>query len=404
MSKKIAISTIINVSMKNYGAVLQAYALNKKLRQFGYVAEHLDFSLSNFPLYKYPTSQNTANAKSSFIRRCIQKFLVRPWNHFKIALHKKEIKEVKDAIEARKQAFNHFEYRLTPHSSTIYTPENIKDSLTEYDIFVCGSDQIWNPQWLNMMFLLDFVPSTIPKFSYAASVSAKKLAPEQQNTFKDSLSGYIGVSVRERDTVDLLRPLAPIEPVYSLDPTLLLTKEEWDDAAAERVVDENYIFCYFLDEGEKLRKLAKEYAEKHNYKIVAIPFLMNKYNRYDKKYSDILFADATPEMFISLVKHASLIMTDSFHASVFSLIYQKEYFAFRRAGHGGMDVRLETLTDMFGTQERFCNTDERESISYLEGCNPIDYSKQEKYLDMKQVSIAYLQEMLEKSERMLNKS
>ncbi len=398
MSSKIAIITHYHQS-QNYGGNLQAYALCEVLRQLGTVSAQLQIPVS--PVENISISTSIGTRIRTFLKKT-PSYMIRAVQR-KIAqiCHQKAYA---NAVTLRHQSFHHFHHDLIPHSDTIYTHDNIADSLAKYDIFITGSDQVWNPIWYTPAFRLDFVPSDVPKFSYAASVSAKVLTEEQKETFRQSLRNYIGVSVREEDTVSLLEPLSPVTPVHSLDPTLLLTYEDWDKIAAGRIVDEPYMFCYFLDTGKKLRKLAYDYAKKHGLKVVAIPFLMDTYNQWDKKYSDILLPDTSPEKFISLVKYAEVVCTDSFHASVFSSLYQKEYYAFRRAGHEGMSVRLQTLAALFGTEARFCDTDEKETLTYMEQCPKMDYTKQEKYLQMKEQSVSYLREMLEKAERMLERS
>ena len=118
-----------------------------------------------------------------------------------------------------------------------------------------------------------------------------------------------------------------------------------------------------------------------------------------KKYSDKIFFDATPGQFISLIKHAKVIMTDSFHVSAFSCIYRKEFFAFRRNQFGGMSSRLKTLTEIFGVQERFCNCDEMDTLSYLESRKKLSYSNFEEFEALKAESMKYLRETLGRAEK-----
>lgn len=403
MSKKIAITTIYNEN-RNYGGVLQAYALHKKLADMGYNTEHLKFN-GNAPIYKKLTPKQRISSilskkPSQILSRLLDKFSLTIYKYFK----KSDLKLVDEFVKGRNKAFEHFQNDLIPHNDKVYDEDTISETLSLYDIFITGSDQVWNPIGYNSIYRLDFVPNQVPKFSYAASVSNTFLTQEQQETFKKSLKGYIGVSVRENETVNLLKPLSPVKPINSLDPTLLLTVTEWDEVCAEKLVNESYVFCYFLNTGGNLRRVAKKYAKKHGLKVVTIPYLMSKYNYWDKKCSDIFIAEASPEKFISLIKNAQAVFTDSFHASVFSCIYEKLFFAFRREGYPGMNIRLKTLTELFGVEKHFCDQDKKEKLSYINSNNTIDYKNKNPYEEMRKSSILYLKEMLEKSENIIRQN
>lgn len=401
--KKIGVCTLRG-QVRNYGCALQAYALHKEFEKLGYHSEIINlepskkvkadnkiFDLAWFKQYS-PTMALKLTAKR--IDQASRKKAEQ-------IIYKKDLLKFEKHKQLRHEAFDKFDNEYIPKGSVLYSADKTDAILAEYDIFVSGSDQVWNPRWYNEFYRMDFVPDSFPKFSYAASVSVNSLTDAQKETFKKSLSSYIGVSVREEQSVSLLEELSPVLPVHSLDPTLLLGRSDWDAVASERLVSEPYLFCYYLDCGKKLRKLAKDYAKKRGLRVVCIPYIMNKFNKYERKYTDEFVDSAAVGEFVSLIKHADVVFTDSFHASVFSSIYEKEFFVFRRYGFPGMNVRVKTLTDMFGTEERYCDTDEKETVSYLEKCTPVDYSKQEKYTQLKEKSVAYLAEMLEKSERMV---
>ena len=152
-----------------------------------------------------------------------------------------------------------------------------------------------------------------------------------------------------------------------VDPTLLLTDEEWDEVVSGKLVDDNYLFCYFLGNDIRLRKLAKKYAKVNKLKIVSIPFANEIFNNVDFNFADIRFYDAGPSEFLSLIKYADCIFTVSFHATVFLLIYKREFFVFNRIEHIGMSSRLYSLAKMFECEERFCDSNKKFSMQYLNG-------------------------------------
>lgn len=400
--RTIAVTTM-RCNTRNYGGALQAYALHKEFEKLGYFSELINFDISK--LTENANENKTIGTKRIFryspvvlYKKVLKRIILKPHKIY----DRFQQRKFQRSRTMRHQAFDNFEKNHIPQTDIVYTKDNFKEVLAHHDFFVCGSDQVWNPKFYNEFYRMDLVPKSFPKFSYAASVSANSLTDEQSDVFRQTLSSYIGVSVREKQTVSLLQNLSPVPPIHSLDPTLLLDRTDWDIIASNRLVKKPYVFCYFLDCGEKLRKLAKEYAKKKHLRVVCIPYVLNCYHTYENKYNDQFIESASPADFISLIKFADVVFTDSFHASVFSTIYKKDFFVFRRHGSPGMSSRIETLTQMFGTDERFCDTDEKETISYIEQCSPIDFSNQEEYLCLKEKSIAYLMEMLKKSEQKVN--
>ena len=253
---------------------------------------------------------------------------------------------------------------------------------------------MWNTEWYTPVFFLKFVPSDKIKISYAASISKDSLTDGEKEVFKKSLADYKAVSVREEQAEELIKDLSPVKPVVTLDPTLLLDEGDWDKVCAPRVVDEDYIFCYFLGNNPKERKIAKKFAKEKGLKLVSIP-LTGAMVYSDLKFGDVVLPAASPEEFISLIKHASYVFTDSFHAVVFSQIYKRQYFAFNRDSKGSMNSRIINITNLFDTQERFCNGKDRETLKYVHSLKDIDFTRPNKrFEDLKEFSIDFLRENL----------
>jgi hypothetical protein len=183
---------------------------------------------------------------------------------------------------------------------------------------------------------------------------------------------------------------------------LLLTRQQWDEVCAPRQVEQPYVFCYFLGKGRKQRRLAKAYAKRKKLKLVTIPHMENQFIPEDVSFGDIRLPSPSPEMFISLIKHADCVFTDSFHAAVFSSLYQREFFVFPRHGHKGMGSRIYGLTELFGTGERFCDEPEKLTVDYLLRCEPLDYSAPAVGLEnMRKQSLDYLSRMLDTAKEMM---
>ena len=180
------------------------------------------------------------------------------------------------------------------------------------------------------------------------------LSDPYQQIFKKALEGYQAISVREKSSVQLLNPLTSMEVQWVLDPTLLLSRNDWDRVCSERLIDEKYLFCYFLGANKKARSLAQKMAKQKNLKLVTIAYASGVIQLIDKKFGDERLFDVSPQQFISLIKNAEYVFTDSFHAVVFSFLYQKQYFVFNRSQKCEMSARITDITNLFHTPERFC--------------------------------------------------
>lgn len=399
MSLRVGIITHYHNSI-NYGGTLQAYALCKVLEkkdcnpiQIKLNAESNISSKTRFIelMKKSPKKAITAVLKSKFRKM------------FVIPLHRKEYGQFIEIIKNRKEAFENFRNHNVSQSRVVYDLNNIGESLELYDIFITGSDQVWHPLACNSAYLLDFVPEGKPKFSYAASLSTNHLCEIDQLRFQESLKNYIGISVREEDAVELLKPLSPMSPVCSLDPTLLLGKNEWDSVASDRIVNEPYVFCFFLGNGKKQIRIAREYAKKHNLKLVMIPYLSGKYASNAINSGDLALKTASPQDFISLIKYSDMVFTDSFHAVAFSSIYRKDFFVFTRNGSSEMSTRIENITRLFGTCERFLNSTDKTNSDYIEKCSKLKYENLSQYELSVKESMRYLDDTLEKAKTLLYK-
>ncbi len=329
---------------KNYGGVLQAYALAEYLRNKGFDVEQI--------CYKKTSENALQPAKLSFRARIsglAQKFLMLSIN---------------SGLEERNKNFDAFTESI-PHSEAVYTDANIIEANKVYDTFITGSDQVWNPIYYNPAYFLDFADENKKCLSYAASIANGKLTDEQKEVFKRHFEKYSAISLRENDG-DVIQDLTDIPVKWVLDPTMLLTKDEWDKVCAPKMINEKYLFCYFLGRNEVERQIATEFAKKNHLKLVTIPHLMGSFERSDKGFGDQQILSASPQEFISLIKNAEFVFTDSFHATSFSNIYDKEYFVFQRSGFKGMSSRIYSVCSLFGTQLRFLDTVEKQNVQYIE--------------------------------------
>ncbi len=391
--KKIGIITHYYKSL-NFGGNLQAYALCKCLDKNGFKVEQISFPISCKAYGFEKQSYFEKLKKFSFSKRIdlIFNSINYRIKNYRLDRYKKKNKnKLKKEMDDRYLSFFNFQNFLIPHTKIVFNENSIVNTVNEYDAFITGSDQVWNYTWYSPAYFLDFVPSTKIKISYAASLGLDTLTEKQREIMRNSLKDFTAVSVREEKAVDLIKDLSPVQPVCVLDPTLLLEREDWENIAKEYPIQEKYLFCYFLGDNKKSRNLAKQYAKKTHLKIVTIANVSTIAFLEDKSFGDILLKNVSPEQFLWLVKNAECIFTDSFHAVVFSSIFEKQYFVFNRESNGEMSGRITNITKLFNTESRFCAGKERENFLYIQGLPVIDYSfPNERLKQEKEYSIQFL--------------
>ena len=376
----------------NYGGNLQAYALQRCIcEKLKLPIEQMCYDLWNHENNKKRTIKNYFNKKR--LNGILKKVFIYVKSKIKTIILIIFGKNKKDKL--RVQAFEEFNSVLIKNNGIRLIDSNIVECNKDYDVFITGSDQVWNLRWYRKPFFLDFVQEGKKKISYAASISMDYLTDEQKELFKNHLKDFKAISVREKQAISLLEGLTPVEPQLVVDPTLLLSREDWDNICSERIVKEKYIFCYALGDNKIMRKLLKKYAKKHKCKIVFIPFVSGNQSLYNISFGDIRLSYVTPQDFISLIKHAEYVFTDSFHGTVFSYIYQKQFFVFNRTKNGDMNSRIFNIVELFNCEERFIYKKEELNLEYLESLKPIEYSYNEKLEKLIESSKEFLRVNLE---------
>lgn len=225
-------------------------------------------------------------------------------------------------------------------------PENLNDL---YDYFVIGSDQVWapTPKFYKERFLS--FASSEKRISYAASFGVDKLPENKKNLFKEYLSKMKSISVREKAGAKIVYELIKKDVPILVDPTMLLSKEEWRSISLKPewyVKGSRYLLSYFLG---RANFRIKDIADKYNLKII---------NLMDKNILE--FYTIRVEEFIYLIDNASLVCTDSFHGTVFSIIMKKPFLTFTRNEKNIVDMmsRIDTLLELFNLKERMIINDE----------------------------------------------
>lgn len=365
---------------KNYGGNLQAYALCEFLNK-RYDAEQL--------CLQHIRKRRTKKSPISFIKKGVTKCVKILQN----LINRKKIKRMQQLLNDRNNRFEEFNKSIK-HSKAVYNEDTIRQAVLEYDFFITGSDQVWHPAAVNGAYLLSFVKGK-PKISYAASLSVDRLSVEQQNMFETALKDYTAISVREESAIELLKPIVDKPISWVLDPVFLLEREDWESFSSDIKIDGKYLLCYFLGDDKEIRALAEEYAKKHELKLVNIAYASGNYNKADKTFGDVKVLNASPVDFVALIKDADMIFTDSFHAVAFSLIFDKNYFVFNRFGFNSMSSRISSLSKLYQTENRFCSTEERRTLNYIESVKqPKGGFYNEQIKTKKEESIKFLEGLL----------
>ena len=372
--KKVGILTFQNAH--NYGAVLQLYALKTFLCKNGYDAKAINYINKciekNYP--KFPIIEIKTDRKLSIIKSILMLPITIVKNLY--ALRQYRIKYKK---------FTKFINQLTD-SKKISNLREI-DCSKEYHAFVCGSDQIWNPTLtggLDGAYFCDFDSDAI-KIAYSASMGLKKLPPKEELSFQRMINNFDYVGVRENSLKEYISKFSNKDVEVTVDPTLLLEKEDYIHMTKENK-NGRYIFLYSLIEDKKLYSIADKLSKKLNIPIVEL--------RYNKLYSHrkyIQVADSGPEEFLSFIKNAEIVITNSFHGTIFSIMFEKKFYTvFNEWGSS----RLETLLINVGLKDRCISFFEEIDVD-----NAIEYDKvKSKLKDLRKKSAVFLLESLKGKE------
>ena len=368
--KKIGIITLMPTRNYNYGGVLQNFALCSYLNKISYDCESIYFNAStwlnqlNMILYKY----------------------------FNIWFDKKNKRFYKtDEVDVlRNQNFNSFiDAQIKPKRYSIFSGYSIKDINKRFDTLIVGSDQVWNPIWAidkktAKLYFLEFFSGR--KISYAASIGTDYIPDDQVETFTKGLLGLDQISMREIKGAELVYSLIGKKPPVVLDPSMLLSTEEWKNISRKSPFrkEKPYILKYCL--GGSSREMDDKI------KLMADTMKCDVYDLLDKRS---MFYTSGPREFIDLIAHSTAVFTDSFHATVFSFLFDKPFSVVPRVQEhndkNSMFSRIDSFLATFGlNSDNLC-------YEYGEINLTHDYSEAYKILSrMREEASSYLRSALSK--------
>lgn len=349
---KIGLITIVHVP--NYGAVLQAYASHKFLSRYGTV--------------------QIINYKNKFLDGKLKLFRFENSIHgIKMFIH--DVTRYKYNKEIIRK-FKHFITNNLSLTRDITYEDLINDSFPNYDVYICGSDQIWNPEIvthdrrIDPAYFLAFAPEKAKKISFASSIGNYNFSEQEKKYLRKLLDDFSFISVREKDGVEKISRIIPEKKIFHLqDPTLLLTKNEWLESfnIVENKYVEKYILVYSVQRTELVKNTVKYFSDKLKLKIIII----------DKMFiplvkADIHIRDAGPVDFVELIANASFIITDSFHGTCFAINFNIPFVA---VAPGSKVNRIKSLMSVLGVKNRIVEGEKDLSNVPLSEVNATDKLK-----------------------------
>lgn len=340
---KIGIITILKVN--NFGAELQAYALQRILNLLGYDAEIIDYLF-----YKNPQHIKTVRSKPNF-HFGIKKILAE--KVYPLYMWGKTLLDPKDK-KIRAQRFALFHQVHTKLSKTYRTIDELFSAKLDYDVYMVGSDQVWNPGIYSSLdpYFLKFAPKGKKRLAYASSFGVSEIPSYAYTYYHDSLKAFDVIGVREANAVDLVKNLCGKKAQWVLDPTLLLTKKDWNDIAvvpeAVKNFQNGYILLYELTPCPYILRLAY-----HLNKTLSLPIVRvcKSASIEDKDKMILNITDAGPAEFVGLFSNAQLVITNSFHGTAFSINLERNFYTvapLRKQNNS----RQQSLLRLFGLENR----------------------------------------------------
>lgn len=328
-------------SAHNFGSVLQAYALQEKIKKLGnkvqiinYRPNYIDAEYKLFSIEYYKKHKGIKNK----ILRLIFRILT---------------------IKSRIKKYQKFENFIKENMDTTKVFSSYKELINynfDFDVVICGSDQIWNTKitkGIDKTYFLDFINKNILKVAYAPSIGNNKIDKKYIKEFKNKINSFDFLSVREKSTSDFLKKYTNKKINSVLDPTLLLEKKEWDRFIKKSSIKlpNKYVLVYMLEYNNKFKDIVLKISNYLNITVISI----NKRKYFNKEK---LFSNIGPEDFLKLFKNAEMIITNSFHGTAFSIIFEKRICIIPNENSG---MRLIDLSNKLGFEKNVI-TNEKELI------------------------------------------
>ncbi|MBR4762542.1 MAG: polysaccharide pyruvyl transferase family protein [Clostridia bacterium] len=356
-SKPGRVAILTRTSTNNFGTILQAYALQNYISSLGFEVYVIDDSIPRKEYVNVSTLEKPNQSVKARIYNCFDHLIE------KIQL----IYYLKFKQNTANFKKKHIRY---------YKPKSTQELNSKFDIFVSGSDQIWAnaaEPLLFPFFMQDFVSDEKAQISYAVSIGESVFPESKKELVNKLVNRFDYLSVRELPSKQMLRQYTDKSISVTCDPVLLLKNEIWDIIAGKRKVKEKYIFCYFLSENSWYCKKVQELTEFYGFQAYIVGKKHNNFTATKFKYIE----NCSPEDFLNYIKYSSFVLTDSFHATLFSIIFGSSFNVFERFKDktNTQNNRLLYILDRFSIKSLYIKNSEPLNFE------KVDYSAIKDYIN-----------------------
>ena len=343
----IAIITLYHGS-ENYGGLFQAYALQKYLETLGNTVEQIDYEKEDKKAIHGIFNKINKYGISYCVRRCFEI----PISIYRRRYDNDIIKKYDGYFAQKKNKFAEFRNSI-PHTE-LYNVNTISDINQKYDMYVAGSDQVWNPEYWCDAYFLNCVKEK-RKVAIAASTGVEKISKRHDSYLKQCLQGFEYISVREYKSKICINSHFAGDISVVIDPVFLLDVSEWKEIENEYDLEfKDYIFCYLLGKEKKIHRKVKRISNKLGLPVVYLCFSQPNYYKEECNFGDVRLYDVGPREFIYLLRKSQYVVTDSFHGTAFSILFNKQFWTLPRyhLGIKKSSDRIKTILDMLDIRDR----------------------------------------------------
>lgn len=366
----------------NFGTVLQVYALSEMLKRLGYEPSVINYIPDDKHIW---TIKDMLKNPRVFTNKVVMKIKSAP-------------KFYSNPDFQRDKLFDCFREKNITLTCSCNTSSELNALNSQFNAFICGSDQIWAPTVYNPKYFLDFVNNDSKMIAYAPSIGMSSISNEDiKEQMKKHIQRFKYLSVRECEGSKIIYNLTGQKAKVVLDPTLLLDKDKWNGLISSKlnmeVRNRPYLLCYFLGQSKKHWESASRIAKELDLEIVVVPVHQKDYK---SKYR--IIKGVGPKEFLELFSKAAFVCTDSYHGTIFSIIYEKSFITYKRFSDKNkisQNSRIHNILRLLGLESQLYSGSDKESVG---NAKRIDFKAVNKVLEEKrEESIDFLKDALKDS-------
>lgn len=354
--KKASVITLQYVN--NFGSVLQTLATQETLKSMNYESEIVDYTRENFT-YSYLRNEALKRYKNMgglFSLLPIRKLLIVRWSFL---------------TKAQQKIFDAFRKKYLNLSKKYASSQELIADPPVADVYITGSDQVWNPEYNGGVlgeYYLNYAPKFAPKIALSASIGIETIDRKYVSEMAKYTNDYDAISVREKSALKVLEQLGYSRAIHVVDPTLMLTKEDWTQRLNLRETEKPYVLMYQLNTNENMKEFAAKIANDNKIDLIIISSHCKKVNCRHK-----FVKNCSPEHFLELIKNAKYVVTDSFHGTAFSFNFNRNVFVFNPPKYS---TRLTSVLELFKSEFRLVDNKDWKDIE------PLNYEQINKILSV----------------------